>query len=192
MTRFRNVFVLNSGRCGSLTFVRACEHMCNYTAAHETLLTRAGPARLDYPAFHIEADNRLSWLLGRLDERFGRDAFYVHLRRNPLTTARSFVRRAGFGILKAYREGILLGGPDGLTDDELALDYLRTIETNIALFLRDKPHRMRLNLESALTDFPGFWERIGADGDLEGALNEWLIRHNAADIDNHEDQNAGR
>ena len=31
-----NVFILNTGRCGSRTFARACAHITNYTSAHES------------------------------------------------------------------------------------------------------------------------------------------------------------
>jgi hypothetical protein len=31
-----HIFILNTGRCGSTTCARACQHMTNYTAAHES------------------------------------------------------------------------------------------------------------------------------------------------------------
>jgi hypothetical protein len=175
-----NVFILNPGRCGSTTFIRACRHITNYTAGHESRATLSGGERLAYPPQHIEADNRLSWLLGRLELHFGDSAFYVHLRRDRQASVESFSRRAGFGIMQAYREGILLGG-QGQTDRELALDYLQTVEANIGLFLKDKSRVMDVRLESAREDFPRFWERIGARGDLPQALAEWDIRYNASD-----------
>jgi hypothetical protein len=138
-----------------------------------------GDARLAYPPDYIEADNRLSWLLGRLDHRFGDDAFYVHLTRDRQATIASFSRRAHFGIMQAYREGLLLGG-QGQSDRELAMDYLETVEANISLFLQDKTRKMVFRLEQAREDFPLFWERIGARGDLPQALSEWDIRYNAS------------
>ncbi len=86
-----NVFVLCTGRCGSSTFIEACHHIANYTSAHESRSSLLGAERLAYPAQHIEADNRLSWLLGRLDAAYGDSAFYVHLQRNHPDTAASFV-----------------------------------------------------------------------------------------------------
>jgi len=70
--RFRHVFVLCTGRCGSVSFAKACGHFTNYTAGHDTN-RQPGPARLDYSARHIEIDNRLAWFLGGLDERYGDD-----------------------------------------------------------------------------------------------------------------------
>ena len=76
---FSNVFVLCTGRCGSTTFVQACQHIENYTASHESKISLLGDQRLEYSQNHIEVDNRLSWFLGSLDKKYGDNAFYVHL-----------------------------------------------------------------------------------------------------------------
>ncbi len=175
-----NVFVLNSGRCGSTTFIAACRHIRNFSAGHESRVQLLGEARLAYPPRHIEADNRLSWMLGRLDRIYGKDASYVHLGRAPEAVAASFARRTGFGILKAYHEGILLREGTPTDPLALALDYLDTVETNIALFLKDKPRVMTVRMETARDDFSRFWHWIGAEGDLDAALAEWNVRHNAS------------
>jgi hypothetical protein len=174
-----NIFILNAGRCGSTSFIKACQHITNYSAGHETRINLTGVQRLDYPNHHIEADNRLCWLLGRLDRRFGGEAYYVHLIRNRQASISSFVKRTDFGIIKAYREGILLGG-QGQSPEEIAEDYLTTIDTNIELFLKDKPQKSLFKLEQAQSDFKHFWRQIGAQGDLNKALAEWQIRHNAS------------
>lgn len=178
-----NVFILNSGRCGSTTFIEACRHIANYSAGHETRLRKTGAERLAYPARHIEADNRLAWLLGRLDAAYGDRAFYVHLQRDRDATAASFVRRADFGIMRAYRDGVLLGGEPGQDALDLAHDYLATVDANIRRFLADKTQTMDFHLERAQDDFQQFWRRIGASGDLNAALAEWTRRHNASPAD---------
>ena len=175
-----NIFVLSTGRCGSTTFSKACQHIINYTAAHESRLPLLGKQRLAYPENHIESDNRLCWILGRLDLTYGNDAFYVHLSRDKQKTAVSYARRTEFGIMKAYREGILLGGEKSQTDMDIALDYIETIETNIQLFLKDKTNTMPFHLENAKHDFKLFWERIGAEGDFQKALKEWDTIYNAS------------
>lgn len=176
-----NVFILNSGRCGSTTFIRACQHITNYSSAHESLLCETGAQRLDYPANHIEADNRLSWFLGRLDQAYGDEAFYVHLQRNTQDTAASFVRRIDFGILKAYEQGILMHEQHRLPAEDIARDYLHTVNSNIRLFLKDKSRKMNLSLETVKSDFTEFWNRIDAHGDLDAALREWDIQYNASE-----------
>jgi hypothetical protein len=175
-----NVFVLNAGRCGSTTFIRACQHMRNYTAAHESRATLIDQARLAYAPRHIEADNRLSWLLGRLDREYADNAFYVHLTRDIAASARSFVQRENFGIMQAYREGILLGGETNQSAYDIAIDYLKTCDANIALFLKDKQHKMPFRLETAKADFCQFWRNIQAEGDLPQALLEWDVAYNAS------------
>lgn len=175
-----NVFILNTGRCGSTTFIKACQHINNYSSAHESRCSLIGNERLAYPENHIEADNRLSWLLGRLDRAYGDNAFYVHLKRENNNTAESFSRRNNFGIMQAYREGILMQEHQKDSALELALDYIETIESNIALFLKDKPHTLEFCLENAEQDFKRFWQSINADGDIEAAMAEWNTRHNAS------------
>jgi hypothetical protein len=175
-----NIFILNSGRCGSTTFIRTCQHITNYSAQHESRCGLIGEERLNYPQNHIEADNRLSWFLGRLDQKYGDDAFYVHLSREREATAISFARRTDFGIMQAYRDGIMLELQGNPSPQKMALDYLDTIDANIELFLKDKSQKMDFKLENSKDDFKAFWQRIGAEGDLDAALAEWDTRHNAS------------
>jgi len=173
-----NIFVLNTGRCGSTTFIKACQHITNYSALHESRARDIGNRRLAYPANHIEADNRLSWYLGRLDREYGDKAFYVHLMRDRSATAESFSRRQQFGIMRAYREGVLMEGAADQSALAIAADYVDTVEANITLFLKDKTNTLEFHLENAKNDFAAFWQHIGAQGDLQAALKEWDTAHN--------------
>jgi len=175
-----NIFILNTGRCGSTTFIRACQNICNYSSAHESCSTYIGKQRLNYPDNHIEADNRLSWFLGRLDKKYGDDAFYVHLTRDLEQTAESFSKRADYGIMSAYKQGILLGGQKEQVSYDVAVDYIDTIDTNIELFLKDKKNKMSFSLQSAKEDFKLFWNKVSAEGDLEKCLLEWDKNYNAS------------
>lgn len=176
-----NLFVLCTGRCGSLAFARACGHMTNFSAAHESRVPRLGDDRLAYPPRHIEVDNRLSWFLGRLDRTYGNDAYYVHLSRDPERVAHSWSRRFGVlgGIMPAYRDNILAGASSDyrIGRAEAAVDYVRTVTENIDLFLKDKDKVMRLRVEEIADGFPRFWKWIGAVGDLDGAMAEWSTVH---------------
>lgn len=175
-----NVFVLNCGRCGSTTFIAACRHITNFSCAHESRTGLIGAARLEYPDNHIEADNRLSWFLGRLEQAYGDRAIYVHLTRNVADTARSFTRRTDFGIMRAYREAILMGCPPDSDPMALALDYYQTVNTNIETFLKGKSRTMAFRLEHARDDFEIFWDLIGAEGAISASLAEWDIAYNAS------------
>ena len=172
-----NVFVLCTGRSGSTTFHRACRHVANYTSGHELNTRELGPARLHYPENHIEVDNRLSWLLGRLDETFGDHCFYVHLLRDEQLTAESFDRRwaVRYSIIRTYAEGVLRRKDQ---TEAICLDYCRTVNANITQFLKDKTRTMTFRLEEASERFPVFWREIGAKGNLEQALKEFEVRHN--------------
>ena len=179
-----NVFVLCTGRCGSTTLARACGHLTNWTAAHESRTPLLGADRLAYPARHIEIDNRLSWLLGRLDTVWGDRAAYVHLTRDPAAVARSFAARARQGILRAYGRDILMPHrkwTPARPPIALAADYVETVTRNIEHFLRGKTHVARIALETIGPDFDLFCTWIGAEGDLTAARAELSVRHNATE-----------
>ncbi len=176
-----NVFILNTGRCGSTTFIKACQHISNFTSAHESRCHELGKARFAYPDNHIEADNRLAWLLGRLDRCYGDEAVYVHLKRNSNATANSYAKRLfPGGIIPAYRQGILQFLPDDVPYLAVCLDYYDTVTSNIELFLKDKTRKMTFQLEHARQDFPQFWALIGAEGDMDAALAEFNVAYNAS------------
>jgi len=63
---------------------------------------------------------------------------------------------------------------------DIALDYIDTVNANIALFLKDKTNKIDVSIETVNTDFIGFWELIGAEGNLDEALDEWTINYNAS------------
>lgn len=184
------VFVLNTGRCGSVTSIKACEHLTNYTAGHETRTGALGDSRLDYPDQHVEADNRLSWFLGDLGLRFVDDPLYVHLRRDPEQVAQSFLRRwrslnsnpARTSVLRAFAHGLLIHPEEWQEAERIDVCryYVRTVTKNIEAFLADKSNTMTVWLEDAGTWFPTLWDRIGGEGDLDAAMAEFGVRHNAS------------
>lgn len=178
-----NVFVLCTGRCGSMTLSRAAGHLTNWSAGHEGRTHLTGPARLAYPPRHIEIDNRLAWMLGRLERDWGDAAAYVHLTRDPEATAQSFVRRRHQGILKSYRTAILARSERRNAEArpvDFARDYVDTVTENIQLFLRGKSHVLPMRLETLAEDWPRFCDWIGAEGDMEAAAAEIATPHNAS------------
>jgi hypothetical protein len=167
-----NVFVLSTGRTGTMSLERACRHISNYTVSHESRCNLLGEDRLRYPKNHIEIDNRLSWFLGRLEKVYGDDAIYVHMRRNEDQVARSYVTRWNreTSIIRAYAYGILKRQEHQI-DDPMAIskDYVQTVDENIEAFLENKPRKMTFHLENAAADFPRFWSLTGAEGDQDSA-----------------------
>lgn len=173
------VFVLCTGRSGSTTFARACAHIKNYTSGHETRSAQYRN-RIEYPDCHIEVDNRLAWMLGLLDARYGDDALYVHLRRSREAVARSYRGRASNarGIVRAFSHGIIQADRcDGYTEPvNLMLD---TMTANIEAFLKDKTRVINVDIESPHSGFNEMWDRAGAIGDRTAALAEFDQRYNA-------------
>jgi len=179
----KHAFVLCAGRCGSVTFARACEHITNFSAGHETRCSKLGDERLDYPNNHIEVDNRLAWFLGRMQSRFGDNAVYVHLTRDATLTAESYNRRWTFhgAISMAYARGILKSRLLGL---DPCHDMVRTITENIRYYLKDKTHVFEIDIADPEEGFTAFWYAIGAQGDLNRALKEFHKRYNAQTPEN--------
>lgn len=178
-----NVFILSTGRCGSVTFAEACKHITNYTSGHETRVHMCGEGRVEYPHDHIESDNRLSWFLGRLDKEYGDDAFYVHLVRDPKRIASSYTKRAGMRglIMEAYKNGIYMNSSDGQQYYPFALDYVDTVTANITHFLRDKRRKMTFDIDGEIDNqFAIFWNKIAAKGEFDAALSEFSVQHNSS------------
>ncbi len=182
-----NVFILNTGRCGSSAFIKACSYITNYSSAHESKNGLLQKSRFNYPKNHIEADNRLSWQLGKLDEAYGNDAIYVHLKRSTKDTAKSFARRYSHGIIKAFYITLISNNQPKTIKRiskqsepiDVAIDYCDTVNSNIKFFLKDKKHKILINIENIDKDFILFWKLIDAKGNINDALNEFNIRHNS-------------
>jgi hypothetical protein len=177
------VFILCTGRTGSTTIIKACKHIKNYTAAHESRSSKLGKERLNYPENHIEADNRLSWFLGYLDQIYGDNAFYVHLLRDKTKTIASLNRRWNnpTSIVKAFANGVLKIPQPFLNKEskiKVCKDYYDNVNKNIEFFLKSKTKKQIIHLESFETDFIDFCKNINADIDIEKALNELNNEHN--------------
>ncbi|MFO7756792.1 MAG: hypothetical protein R6V34_12510 [Bacteroidales bacterium] len=177
------VFILSTGRCGSKAFIEACKHIENYSAGHETLTKTIGSGRFDYNDNHIEADNRLSWDLGKLNEIFNDDAFYVHLKRDRDKVAESIMRRyyQPGSIIDSYCAGIKKTPPEKLNKQQrlaACYNYIDTVNANVEHFMSGKSRTITINLENIYDDFKEFWDIIGAEGNLDNALKEFSIKHN--------------
>jgi len=177
-----NVFVLGTGRCGTVTFSRACRHLTNFTTGHETNAKKYGDSRHAYPTRHIEVDSRLTWFLGQLGQRYP-DALYFHLRREREATALSIARKWHGGAIsfaRAFGEAMVMRGHCEPEDRiRLALFQYDTATANINHFLRDKNSRAGWLHEYEYW-FPDFLDWIDAEGNREAAMREWETKHNAS------------
>lgn len=184
--RYQNIFVLSPGRSGSKTFSEACQHLSNYSAAHESLSSQIGDARFSYPKGHIEVDNRLCWFLGDMGRRFSpSETLYIYLKRDYERTVESFLHRLRnssyrSSIMGAFSHGIIMKNGEWKTDDEekLAQFYVSTVQANIEAFLVNVPHLV-VSLEDGGKSFTAFLNQISAEGDIESALRTWQEVFNA-------------
>lgn len=183
-----NVFVLTTGRTGSLSLERACSHISNYTAAHESRCGELGAERLNFPENHIEIDNRLAWFLGDLEARYGDNAIYIHLIRDEKKVADSYAKRWNreTSIVRAYAYGIIkLQEHQIKNPTEICLDFVQTTNRNIAQFISDKSKKMTFDISNNAEDFRKFWDLINAQGDYDKAFEELNAVHNAFGSDKH-------
>jgi len=186
-----NVFISGTGRCGTTTFSKACQHLDNYTSGHETRVSLLGSNRIRYANNHIECDPRLTWYLPQLAFQYP-DSFYVHLRRNEEATIKSLVRKemvakklGQLGLLHGWamainmRHSKVVINYDELMLAVIAKDYVNCVNTIIDTFFKSGVDNMIINLENIKQDFPLFLDKIGAKGNLAKAIDEWNMRHNA-------------
>ena len=117
-------------------------------------------------------------MLGRLERKYGDDARYVHLTRDPDAVARSFERRWGRGVINAYQAGVLFGSK--AEKAVICRDYVDTVTSNIQAFLKDKSHVLEFQLENGPADWDRFWNWAGAEGDYAASLDAWSVRYNAS------------
>ncbi|MDR9447709.1 MAG: hypothetical protein RI535_00630 [Psychroflexus sp.] len=177
------VIVLCSGRTGSLTLSKSCQHISNYTCNHESKVQLRFNDRFKFPDQHIEIDNRLIWQLGSLQNNIGDDARYVYLKRDLSKVKKSFINRLyqPKSIFYSYCESVKKSTPENKSAteiDQLADDFLKTVDDNIRFYLKDKSYQMEFQLENYATDFSKFWDFIAAKGDYDKAVSEFSKQHN--------------
>lgn len=97
------------------------------------------------------------------------------------TVSRLHRERVAAGIMEAFGHGVITRTALYPAEDaaDVAGLYVDTVNANIAYFLRDKPHRMAIDLGAARSGFARFWQRIGAAGHLDAAISEFDTVHNA-------------
>lgn len=175
------VFVLGTGRCGSTTFSKACGHATNLTCAHESPLWGPG-GFLAFPDDHVEVNPGLTWLVPSLARATWAEDRFVWLVRDRAAVIRSWIRRGkGAGPIRWYR--LFAGSKENVSDEKFAeiceacYDWMTDL---ISEFVMTREHAKVVAMEEAVDWFPGFWEWIGAEGDLDAAVAEWSIRYNAS------------
>ena len=177
------VFILAPERSGTTTFYKACKHITNYVTSHETNQNSlAKHLNMTYPDNHIEIDNRLVFNLGYLDRFYGDSVFVVLYRpiyKNIYSLMKRFHDRGS--IVEGYMDNIIGVRPELASEKEkhqAAWCYTVSTRNNIRLFLKGKKDIFTILIEDPEVNFIKFWKFIGAEGDLQAALNEFRVKHN--------------
>ena len=187
--KYKHIFILSAGRCGSMTFIKACNHIENYSSFHESgrLLNSHDKYNLIYPEYHIESDNRLSWFLGSIDKLYGNNALYLKLTRNKQKIINSYLKRKTLnqGILPAFAINIFQQKKRDITKagyEWAANHYVNTVYDNINFFLKNKNNTLEIDIDSPIESFKEFWEEIEAIGNIDNAINEFNVKYNSSKI----------
>ena len=181
-----NIFCLSTGRCGSTTFSKSFSYLTNYTSGHETRSQKIGPTRFEYPDQHIESDNRLSWMLGSLDHKYGDQSIYVHLWRDKHEVATSYAKRYSStwiaGIMHGFGHGILMRGSTYSEEEiySLASMYVDVVENNIKQFLKDKSKVVEISMHDPYKGIDELWELANFKGNKSLCYAEWSTKHNSS------------
>jgi len=174
------VFVTGTGRCGSLTFHKACQHATNYTSSHETHTNKVADGRLagdvanwEYPDDHIEVSPQLVIAVPILRKRYPR-AKWVHLVRTDRDAcARSLYHKSDMRAFAAY--WFLNDAPDEAAVAYAIYDTVRSLCDALL------PDAFTLELERAAEQWRACWDFMGARGDFRASLDEWNTRHNVTE-----------
>lgn len=171
-----NVFVLGTGRCGSVTFSKACQHLTNFTTSHESPF----PPRFRWEYGQIEVSPRLTWVLPQLRQAYAHDdsVFFVHLVRQRELVCQSWIRRGmqrGAGFF-----GNLAWGQRHMPPPEIvAATCYDTMTGLINEFLEHFPdNSMTIRLEEAAGMWDTFCDAIDAQGDREAGRREFATVYN--------------
>lgn len=178
------VFVLGTGRCGSVTVSEACKHITNYTTGHEQVFQKTD--KRHWPDQHIASEPSM-WPFAAALRTWFPDVIIVHLiRLDRAEFIQSYRSLRTSGPLYAVIQPPLpiidvwsschLGHP---VNEEERRDRIGMFYDAVNATIRAATPDVTVRLEHAREDWPAFWGRIGAEGDYQASLNEWSVRHNA-------------
>lgn len=159
------VFVVGTGRCGSVTFYQACKSLAaaGYTAAHESHENSIPGVFPGYPDNHIEVSPPLAPAVALLKKNYP-GSKWVHLKREQQACVRS-LSYSLWSPMEWYSRLVFMGWhPMHLID--VANSYYAITNAAIEDALRDTDH-MTIQIEDAASQWQTFCTWIGAT-DSEG------------------------
>ena len=162
-----NIFIVGTGRCGTVTMSKACKHISNFTSNHET---HKGATDFIYPDNHIEIDGALCHFIPTIKEKYP-DAKWIHLWRDPEPTIVSLSKRPSLQFYSRFHFRV-----DKQNQRKLAeMYYYNTIGLVDSML----PDALKVNLSDIKTGgWKKVWDYIGAEGNYDTALLEFNKKYN--------------
>jgi hypothetical protein len=166
------IFVTGTGRCGTVTFTKACSHIENFTSAHESHSGEVGNWK--YPTNHIEVDPRLAYSTAVLSDLYP-DALIIHLVRDKSTAITSLAKRTSINKFRDFH----FGSSNCKDMNKIANVYYDTTNTMLRKVLKLHKNTCEYSLEKMKAiHWEQFWKSIGAEGNFRKSLQEWDVKHN--------------
>lgn len=169
------VFVVGTGRCGTVTFSKACSHINNFVSGHETYSKNfSNFDKLLIPDNRIEVDPHFAHVLPLAIEKYP-DAKWVHLIRERKACVESIAKTNG---IKHYAKFATMSVSDDM--HEISDTFYRVINANIDMWLKNT-NSMKIYLENIVQEWSVFWNFIGAKGDMKASIDELSKKYNNGD-----------
>lgn len=165
------VFVIGTGRCGSVSFREACRFIKNYTVGHES-----NCGLLEYPDNHIEVNPHIRGLVKKIKNKYP-GSKWIHLIRQPETCIPSLAAMDRGIIMEYY--GRLYPSVQ-ITPAVMDIAYRFYWQENDLIqvqlnHLVSEYQRMTIELELVKNKWRAFWNWIGAEGDFEASCKSWDV-----------------
>lgn len=140
--------MISPGRTATTSLSQVLGDIEGFTSAHESRCNFLGCDRIDYPAYHIECDNRLVWFLPRLTKKYCNDSILVIIKRDREAIANSYFKRFfKINIMTAYSQGILMRDFKD-NDLEVCFDYVDNVYEHLDYFATNWQHVIYLDISS--------------------------------------------
>lgn len=169
MSEVRRIFVLSPGRTATVAISRFFHYAEGWTSSHESRTGSLARDRFPYPDRHVEADNRLAWMLGHLYHHHGdATSLIVIVERDIPEIGRSYARRylTPDGLARAWSDGIIRSGR---RDEDTAADMAETVYANLALCHVLFPRVMVVQQSDLGPGLEAVWRTAAMTGDLAEA-----------------------
>lgn len=169
------IFVTGTGRCGTVTFSKACALCKNFTVGHETKTNTPDWSGhiddLEYPDNHIEVSPQLIINIPRLKAKYPDSLWVYMIRMDRDASARSIINRVN---VYSFSEFWYLNRVAPPLDIAYAI-YDVTNSLCAALLYG----AFRFYLEHAKEQWESVIKYMGLDIDFDESLKVWDTKYNA-------------